>query len=155
RIFVASMFPGSFGIAPAMITQPVSGGVYRGGTAILSPRVRGDTNNLTYQWQKNGVALSDGGKVSGSSTASLTITKVGSSDAASYTLVVTNAFGSVTSSVAALSVVHPPTGGYAYVIYTNKPITYWRLNENVNPATNAATYDYITGGAGFWGQNAI
>src|SRR5215469_12820856 len=155
RVFVASMVPGNVGIAPVFVNQPASGVWFPGGTAAFYSEIRGDTN-LVYQWQKNGVNLSDGGNVSGSSTGTLTITNVDASNAASYTLVVTNNSGSVTSSVATLSLTHRPTDGYAYVVYTNKPLAYWRMNEpNVNPATQPPTYDNFTGGIGYWGTNSF
>jgi alpha-tubulin suppressor-like RCC1 family protein len=59
---------------------------------------------LTYQWQKDGTGLVDGGNVSGSATATLTLTDVQTTDAAAYDVVITNAIGSVTSSNANLTV---------------------------------------------------
>ena len=49
--------------------------------------------------------VADGGHYSGCATAVLTVSGVDSTDAASYRCVVTNAYGSVTSSVAALTLV--------------------------------------------------
>jgi hypothetical protein len=57
-----------------------------------------------YQWQKNGANLVDGGNLSGSATASLTITALSDSDAANYSVIISNTYGSVTSSVATLMV---------------------------------------------------
>jgi FG-GAP-like repeat/Immunoglobulin domain/S-layer homology domain len=60
---------------------------------------------LTYQWRKEGVPLSDGGSVSGSQTATLTIDPVSFADAGSYDVVVTDVCGgSVTSNAAPLAV---------------------------------------------------
>lgn len=53
---------------------------------------------LSYQWRKNGVAIS------GATSASLNLTNVQTIDAASYSVVVTNSVGSVTSNAAALTV---------------------------------------------------
>lgn len=47
-------------------------------------------NTYTYQWQKNGVNLADGGDISGSTTSVLTISNFELSDEANYTLIVTN-----------------------------------------------------------------
>ncbi len=58
----------------------------------------------TYQWRRGGAALSNGGRVSGSNSASLTITDVVASDEASYDCVVTDACGSTTSTSCALNV---------------------------------------------------
>ena len=59
---------------------------------------------LTYQWRKGGVPLSDGGRISGSTTMRLTIDPVSFDDAGSYDVIVTDACGSATSNPSALSV---------------------------------------------------
>ena len=56
---------------------------------------------------KGGVSLANGGKISGATSSALTITTVTQDDEASYSVVVTNAAGSVTSSNAALTVAYP------------------------------------------------
>jgi hypothetical protein len=61
------------------------------------------------QWQTNGVPLTDGNEFSGSGTTNLTINPATFQDAASYTLVVTNFFRSVTSAVARLTIVPDTT----------------------------------------------
>ena len=40
--------------------------------------------NVSYQWTKNGVSLSDGGSITGSNQSNLTITNVGSVDQGRY-----------------------------------------------------------------------
>ena len=57
---------------------------------------------LTYQWQKNGSNLSNGGHYSGVTTATLTITRADPGDVAEYGCVVTGLCGSVTSAPAGL-----------------------------------------------------
>ena len=70
---------------------------------------------LVYQWQAGAIGsgvytnLIDGGNVSGSTNATLTITNLVAADALDYILVITNAYGSVTSSVATLTVASAPT----------------------------------------------
>ena len=59
---------------------------------------------LNYQWQKNGTNLVDGGNLSGATNSTLTIASVSDADAASYSAVVSDAFGSVTTSNAVLTV---------------------------------------------------
>jgi alpha-tubulin suppressor-like RCC1 family protein len=56
------------------------------------------TGPLSYQWYKDGIALS------GQNSSSLLLSGVALSDEGSYTVVVTNRYGSVTSKVATLSV---------------------------------------------------
>jgi uncharacterized repeat protein (TIGR03803 family) len=75
-------------------------------------------NRMVYQWQKNGTNLVNSGNISGANTNSLKITGISDSDTASYSVIITNFFGTVTSSNATLTVIDPPTlalqfsGGY-------------------------------------------
>src|SRR6266576_6229179 len=62
---------------------------------------------LNYQWQKDGADLPDGGKISGATTATLSISSVLQADAAGYSVVVSNTYSVITSSVATLSVNDP------------------------------------------------
>jgi hypothetical protein len=64
----------------------------------------GGTEPLSCQWQHNAVDLADAGVITGSQSNLLTIASVSMGDAGSYALLVTNAFGSVTSAVATLTV---------------------------------------------------
>ena len=63
---------------------------------------------MIYQWLANGTPITDGGNVYGSTTPSLTISNVSISNAAVYSVIVSNAFGSVVSSNAALTIAGPP-----------------------------------------------
>jgi uncharacterized repeat protein (TIGR03803 family) len=58
---------------------------------------------LGYQWEKNGVILSDGGNISGSLSNKLYLSTVSAADAGGYSVVISNAYGSVTSAAAVLS----------------------------------------------------
>ena len=60
----------------------------------LDIRIATGEGTLTYQWQKNGANLSNGGHYSGVTTATLTISTADTNDAANYRCVVTNAYGS-------------------------------------------------------------
>ncbi|MDB6056419.1 MAG: large protein [Verrucomicrobiales bacterium] len=93
---------------PSIAAQPSSVTRNSGAGATFSVSANG-APTLNFQWFKNGAALSDGGTILGSATAVLTLTSVGSSDAGSFQCVVTNSSGNVTSSVATLTVVVPPT----------------------------------------------
>ena len=61
------------------------------------------THPFTYAWQLNNTNLTDNGNIFGSGTASLTIGNVTALNAGVYTVVVSNALGTVTSSGAALN----------------------------------------------------
>ena len=61
------------------------------------------TAPLSYQWQKDGVNLTDGGRIKGASTSTLSITAVQKSDEGGYTCVVSNTAGTDTFEPATLT----------------------------------------------------
>jgi hypothetical protein len=89
------------GFAPAITTQPQSQTVSVGGNAAFSVVATGMAP-LGYQWNRNGTA------VSGATSSALSLTSVSTGSAGSYTVVVTNFVGSVTSALAALTVATSP-----------------------------------------------
>jgi len=66
------------------------------------------TAPLAFQWLLNGVSLANSTRISGASSNSLNISNVQLTDAGNYALVVSNIVGSVTSSVATLTVLGQP-----------------------------------------------
>ncbi len=91
--------------APAAIsTQPASRTVVYGQTATFSV-VGSGTPQLSYQWYKNGNPVYDTGSFAGTRTPTLSVSNAQNSDAGSYTVVVSNGYGNVTSSAATLTVV--------------------------------------------------
>ncbi|MEK7675733.1 MAG: immunoglobulin domain-containing protein, partial [Verrucomicrobiota bacterium] len=92
--------------APVIITQPASRTHNVSTTATFSV-VAYSTPPLSYQWRKDGVILNDGGNVSGTTAATLVLDAVLRSDAGNYSVVISNASGSVTSAVATLTVLDP------------------------------------------------
>ncbi|HZM03149.1 MAG TPA: immunoglobulin-like domain-containing protein, partial [Candidatus Saccharimonadales bacterium] len=91
--------------APTITTQPASLTTNAGTTAVFTVVATGDS--LTYQWLKNGVSLTDGGAATGSTSAALTLSGLLATNAGSYVVIVTNSAGSVTSSVAVLTIIDP------------------------------------------------
>jgi arylsulfatase A-like enzyme len=89
-----------------IVSQPQSRTDDYGATATFSVTATG-SQPLSYRWRKNGAPLADGGNVLGAATNTLTLTNVSWLDAAGYSVVVTNSFGSVTSIVATLTVRDP------------------------------------------------
>ncbi|HTV39256.1 MAG TPA: immunoglobulin domain-containing protein [Candidatus Sulfotelmatobacter sp.] len=63
---------------------------------------------LTYQWFKKSSPLSNGGNISGATSATLSVTSVSNSDEATYYVQVSNFAGMVTSSNVTLTVIDPP-----------------------------------------------
>ncbi len=101
----------SGGMTPVIDSQPQSQVNTVGTTTSFSVTAIG-TAPLTCQWRKDGVDLADGvqssgATISGATTTDLTIANVQMSDAGDYTVVVTNPYGSINSSVAALTVELP------------------------------------------------
>ena len=95
------------GVAPAITTQPVSQTNGLGGTAAFKVVAAGQ-GPLSYQWQANNGSgftnMTNGGIVSGATNNTLVLTGLTTNWALAYRAIVSNSFGSVTSSPAALSV---------------------------------------------------
>lgn len=84
-------------VAPVITAQPAGKTVTAGSAVSFSVTATG-TPSPTYVWKKNGVAIS------GATGATYNLTSVAAANAGTYTVVVTNAQGSVTSSGAVLKV---------------------------------------------------
>lgn len=91
------------GMPQILVDVPAQIFVLGGGT-ISDPVSAFGTLPLHYQWQFNGVDLADGSRISGSQSNVLTIGNALAGDAGGYQVIVTNTFGSVTSSVSTLNV---------------------------------------------------
>ena len=86
---------------PGITNQPQSLTVFVGAPASFSVGAAGITP-FSYQWRKGGTNLP------GATAATYSIASAATNDAGAYTAVVTNAFGSITSAVATLTVNYPP-----------------------------------------------
>jgi len=84
--------------------QPLNRTVETGQSAVFTANAV-SVAPFTYQWQKEGSVLQDGGRVTGATTSTLVISNAMASDQGCYTLAVSNAFGMVASSNACLTVV--------------------------------------------------
>ncbi len=87
---------------PIIIEQPQSQAVVEGDSVTFSVVAAGP-NFLCYQWYKDDIPLD------GATYASGTIVSVGAEDLGNYTVVVSDELGEVTSDVAVLSYLEPPT----------------------------------------------
>jgi len=114
RLYVADTYNhtvrlGAAASAPAIITPPQSQTAAKGSGVQFSVAVSG-VPDPTFQWYFNGAAID------GANAASLSIMSVQAASAGSYSVRVSNALGSVTSSAAVLSVTEAassssPSGG--------------------------------------------
>ena len=91
-------------IAPTISVQPASQTVTAGSAVSFSVTAAG-TAPLSFQWYRNSLTA-----IPGATGASLTLAAVAASDAANYTVTVSNAAGSVTSTAAVLTVNPAPAG---------------------------------------------
>jgi hypothetical protein len=110
--------------APSITGQPQNQTVNPGQDAMFAVTAIG-TAPLSYQWRSNGIAIGR------AANPSYTLTNVQSSYAGNYSVVVTNAFGSATSSNAALQVV---SGVVAQWNFNSSP-----PDTNVNTGTTSAS----------------
>ena len=92
------------GVPPSITQQPTNQMVVQGQNATFSVGASGDTP-LNYQWRFNGTPA---GGASSSST-SYTVTAATTANAGNYDVIVSNTYGSVTSVVAQLTVLVPPS----------------------------------------------
>lgn len=135
---------------PQITVQPLSQSVVISNNANFTVTANG-TTPLSYQWKFNGA------NITGATTSSYTRSNSAFTNAGNYTVVITNLYGAITSSVAALTVVassSPPVittqpQGKTLLVGTNitlsitatgtSPLFYqWRLNgTNVAGATKS------------------
>lgn len=92
---------------PGISVPPASQSVALNSNALFTVTATG-TPPLFYRWQRSGTNLSDSANVTGSATATLALGAIQPAAAADYRVVVSNAFGVVTSPVATLTVLMPP-----------------------------------------------
>ena len=133
-------------VAPAITTQPASVSVAVGATASFTVVATG-TPTPTLQWQKGGV------NITGATTATFTIASVAATDAATYTVVVTNSAGTVTSTGATLTIAVVnaapviTTQPASQSVATGSPVTF----SVVATGTPAPTYQWQKGGVNISG----
>jgi uncharacterized delta-60 repeat protein len=98
---------------PVITNEPRSITVVLSNTATFSIGAEG-TQPLHYRWQFNGA------DVSGATASMLTIPNANYSNEGNYRVIITNAYGSATSSVATLRVVEVTLGPIAIALWTNR-----------------------------------
>lgn len=96
-----SVFSLGQNVTPQLLTQPQSQTAFTG-TPVLFSAIADGTPALRYQWLQDDLPLA------GATNAMLWLTNVQPVQAGYYSVVVTNNYGSVTSSIAALAVIGPP-----------------------------------------------
>ena len=100
---------GIFDVAnsPEIIQAAQSQSSVAGDTATFTIMATGN-GTLHYEWRRNGSPLTNGGRISGANTPTLTITNVHGVDGGAYEVVVTNAYGAMISFAPAVLTVRGP-----------------------------------------------
>lgn len=112
----------AFNCTLAIVDQPVSQDVDSGTTLNLSVTATGNAGTISYQWYRDGVALTDGASggatISGATTANLSIDSITTDLAGSYTVtLVDEAACSVTSNAALVTVTEVVTNAISFAFF--------------------------------------
>jgi len=109
--------------APEIVVQPAPAASTRAlGESISYSVVATAALPVGYYWRTNGVAIP------GANSATLNLSNLQSNNAVSYSVLVSNAYGTKVSSPVSLQVV-PPNYPYAQLVLADNPMSYWRLDE--------------------------
>lgn len=111
---VLTVISSSQSTAPAFTSQPTAQTVTVGGAATFTVAASGNPAP-SYQWLKDGAAITNRANVSGATTSILTITSASASDAGNYSVTASNSAGSATSTAAALTVNSGSSGPTAWL----------------------------------------
>jgi subtilase family serine protease len=130
---------------PSITTTPSNQFVLSGTTVQFAAAATGYLP-LSFQWQQNGTNLTDGGDISGSTNTTLTLANVSPANAGSYTIIVSNLAGAVTSTPpAVLSVALSPqlvqNGGFESDNFDS-----WTLSGNSFDSMVTAESEYVHAG---------
>ncbi len=110
---------------PPVIVQPPQGETVLNQAQAIFALTVFSPSVCSYQWQMNGTNLADGAEFSGSMTNVLVVNPATTSNAGNYSVIVSNQFGSVTSSIVVLTIwTNSPviTSQPASVIVTNQAV---------------------------------
>ncbi len=91
------------GQPPVIVSQPPNQTVLAGASVSFSVAASGDPP-LAYFWQFNGTNLVNGSNISGSANSTLKLANTTAASAGSYSVLITNSYGSVSSAVVVLIV---------------------------------------------------
>lgn len=124
----------------AIVTQPQGGSVLEGSPILLRVLVEGGSAPISYQWRRNGVAIAE-------ATASQ-LTVVGGADTAgTYTVLVSDALGSIESAPAAVTVV--PLAEEPSVSLAQGLVALWPLDDGTADPLTTNVVDIARGNPAF------
>ena len=147
------------GIAPSIVNPPLGQVITVGQPVTFSITTNG-TGPLTYQWLKNGTAIS------GATSSTFSITSVASGNAGNYSVSITSSFGSATSSAATLipvnsqPVAQTVTQGQSATFSVNVAVTgtvsyQWLFNGAVISGATGSSYAIPTVSASNAGNYSV
>jgi hypothetical protein len=148
NLSLVAQFPINYG-SPTVLYggQVLDGTNYLGSTASFSVVAVGAVP-IFYQWQTNGVAAS------GATNTSLAFTNCQMDSPTSIFCIVSNSYGSVTSTVWSVSYLPSPTAPFPQAVLAANPVGYWRLNEADDGAYDGnpgvICHDYQAGNNGLY-----
>ena len=90
-------------VPPILTSQPTNLTITAGANASFSATANG-VPPISYQWLQNGTNVFNGGNLAGANSNVLVLTAATMTNSGNYTLIATNFYGSITSSVAVLTV---------------------------------------------------
>jgi hypothetical protein len=93
---------------PWVVAGPVNQSAVLTSNALFTVSTVGD-EPLICRWQKDGADLADDGRIIGAATRALAISNVSTQDLGGYRIIISNALGVATSTVATLTILFPPT----------------------------------------------
>ncbi len=129
---------------PKIVQQPApaislfSGETFSDTVAATGP------GTLSYQWFIGTNA------VAGATSATLSLAGVGAANAGSYTCVVSNKYGAMTSGVTVLTIVSTHADEYDAAVVALNPIAFYPLNET----SGTTAFEYVMGNNGTYENNA-
>jgi (2Fe-2S) ferredoxin len=138
-------------VVPTITTQPANQMATVGATATFTVVANGGSSTLSYQWKNGGTAIT-GATGASYTTPALTLAESGSS----YTVVVTDSAGSVTSNAATVTVTVVPVAPTITTQPTNQTVNAGATATFTVVATGTATltYQWKSGGTAVTGATA-
>ncbi len=120
---------------PTITSQPSSKTMLAGGSPQLVVTV-GGALPFGFQWTSNSVPIP------GATSSTLTLAQTKTSYSATYSLTITNIFGSTNTQPIVLTFTAPPAG-YVSKVMSDNPTAFWRLAETAGPTAvdSAGLYD--------------
>jgi predicted alpha-1,2-mannosidase len=132
--------------APVITQQPTSGNIslFSGSTNTWSVSVNAALP-FNYYWLLNGMAITS------ATNSTLQFTNLQITDSGNYSVVISNVFGSATSSVVTLNILSLPTYPYGQAVLQDKALGYWQLDETAG----TIAHDYLAAKNGIYTSNVL